>query len=315
MTETLNTVQDKKQIYDSYVKENGAPIAVVIDSTTKCDLGGCAHCYISDVDSKKDVFIDKKIINEWQAVFDESATPPQEFWVTGGEPTLNPNLKEIINSFDDKYHLSLVTNGENIADENFCKDLIENSKLKEVAITFRGLGRLHDYFVEQKLTETQPHYDKSLQAILNLSKYDHLRISLNIDMQDLRDMDKIVEDIISKGGRVDTLLIQIQQNTNRVIKNDNIEGKNFSNMLRTPNFDMVKAYIDQAHTLIDKNMVKNAVIIDPVSPEIYQGLDLQNEPIYDPQDTPAIGIDGSFRTNVLYYEDIFKSTPATTPQT
>jgi sulfatase maturation enzyme AslB (radical SAM superfamily) len=315
MSETLSTTQDKKQVYSSYVKENGAPAALVIDITTKCDIGSCAHCYISDVDHDKGVFIDKKVVKEWQDVLKESMTKPKEIWLTGGEPTMNPDLPELINSLGDDYHVALVTNGENLADPNFCKELIENSKLKEVAITFRGFKSLHDYFITQKLDEKHPHYDKTIQAIVNLSKYNNLKISLNIDMQDLRDMDKIVNDIIENDGRVDTLLIQIQRNTTKVVENDTIYGKNFTNQLRTPNFDMVKTYIEQANTLINEKKVKYAVIIDPVRSEIYENLNLKDEPIYDPQATPAIGVDGTFRADVLNYEQRIKNTPTTFPQT
>jgi len=80
---TLNTKDDLENITDQ--------IRFYLHVTSKCNLK-CNYCY--NADSRKDV--EDLNLDKWKIIIDKIVTYAKLIIITGGEPTLNENLSEII---------------------------------------------------------------------------------------------------------------------------------------------------------------------------------------------------------------------------
>lgn len=81
----------------------------------------------------------------------------------GGEPTLHPNISEIINYSKNKgISPSLVTNGRKLSDKSFLENLV-NSGMKSVGISIEGFNQeTHD-----SITKVKGSYQETIKGIEN----------------------------------------------------------------------------------------------------------------------------------------------------
>ncbi len=84
------------------------PELLVLLLTTRCNLS-CSYCYLACTQRGKDM-----PLTVFEAVLEKVAYPPREIILSGGEPTLYPALKEVVQVLREKFpqsKISLQTNG------------------------------------------------------------------------------------------------------------------------------------------------------------------------------------------------------------
>jgi len=277
--------ESARQSWNEHLQSNEVPQAVVFDVTNVCDSPGCAHCYINAVKhgNLENGFGNFMDINTAQVWSDTLASNPkgrpEQIWISGGEPTLHKDLGLILKFLKEKqFYTALITNGEKFEDKEFGKRLASEGNLDEVAVTIRGDGILHDLFmlpadnpiwagvskdgsykeqidfVKSKSNSVE-HFEKTMEGIMNLSEVPKLKIALNIDMQAAGDMEKIVRKIKKRGGRVDNIYLQAQQETGRA----KAQPGRLPNLWRKPTVDMVGEYMNQSERLLKEGSVKEIV--------------------------------------------------------
>ncbi len=318
--------ESTKNSWNEYVQKNGASPAVVFDITNVCDVASCAHCYVNAVKpgnlDGSGNFMDIATVQVWAETLKQNTEgSPEQIWISGGEPTLHKDLGSILKLLKDKqFYTALITNGEKLANKEFCERLVLDGNLDEVAVTMRGEGVLHDLFmlpaddgiwasapsgaspkeqidiVKKSKSGGAEHFEKTMKGIINLSKVPGLKIGLNIDMQAAEDMEKVVGEIIKRGGRVDNIYLQAQQETGRAKE----QSESVPNLWRKPTKDITREYVTQSERLLKEKLVNKIVIIDPLSNEIVDSLGLKKNPIYQPAATPAISPRGKLRRDVLH---------------
>ena len=330
---TLNQKQilyeTNRQDWLNYLADNNLSTipALVIDASSRCDYGQCPACYFMDDEGQRCPNQDLALstVKEWKQIFTESGIIPQQVWLPGGEPTLNPQIIEIINSLKTLIpEICLVSNGFNLANYAYAKELLLKSQLTEIDITINGANPDVHNLMMAPLTSLEwqkvpnlalpdliknvftgqiemNNFAKAYQALINIAKISEelkkpLIIGLNLNMNHGADLDKLLEKVDQDGGRVDSVIFQSMQASTR---SRNREKNNPSFSWQIPTAEMINKYLKQAEQLLNSGKIKSASIIDPLPKELVDTLDLTNNPIYQPSDTPAIGVDGKFRTNVL----------------
>jgi len=301
----------------------GVPPAVVLEVTNYCNHADCAHCYINPTNEiESGVFIGEREVAVWADILKSNPRGcPEEVSIAGGEPTTHPKLGSILTLLKKRgFDTVLVTNGERLADAEYTERLTSSGDLDEVAISIRGAGILHDLLMlpandplwssipnylssgkqidyAKKTVNKAPHFERTMQGLINLIGK-NVRIGLNMDVQAATDMEEIVDDIIRRGGRVDIIYLQIQQETGRATERSAV----LPNSWRCPTKNIIEEYLTQAERMKREGKVKEIIIIDPLPPDIVETLNLKEETIYRPRSVPAISPSGDLRADVLCTE-------------
>ncbi len=137
---------------------------VMLDITTKCNLD-CKICYRVP-GSAKDIPLDnlEQISKEFQGII---------ISICGGEPTLRPDLPEIINMFSQNNTVFLITNGILLANYHYALKLKQNG-LRYVSFSLNGFS--DDTY---KKINGKALLDKKLAALNNLMRLNY-RIILSV---------------------------------------------------------------------------------------------------------------------------------------
>lgn len=136
----------------------------IITVTRNCNLR-CKFCY-----AKETGYIEQELIafNDIKKIVDFCNEAKVNFIVlTGGEPTLHPDVMNIIkyiNNSEHKMMATIATNGIKLSDYNFCKEMIDNG-IGYVDISLKGRN-------EKACTEItgKDCFSKQMEAIHNLSQ-------------------------------------------------------------------------------------------------------------------------------------------------
>lgn len=122
----------------------GAQRPVVAWTVTRsCNLA-CRHCYSASINHR---YPGELSDDEARAFIDDlAAMPVSALLLTGGEPTIHPELPRLARrASDGGLRVTLSTNGTRCADETYA-DRIAESGLRYVGISFDGTGSVHDDF-------------------------------------------------------------------------------------------------------------------------------------------------------------------------
>lgn len=117
--------------------------AVAWTVTRSCNLA-CRHCYSASINHR---YPGELSDDEARAFVDDLvAMPASALLLTGGEPTLHPELPRLARrASGGGLRVALSTNGTRCADETYA-DRIAESGLEHVGISFDGTGAVHDDF-------------------------------------------------------------------------------------------------------------------------------------------------------------------------
>jgi len=237
---------------------------------------------------------------------------PSHILVTGGEPLIHQGLVEILQIIKAHgFNTTLVTNGE-LINKKFAQQASEF--IDNLEVTFRGYRNLHDIMMQPadselwkkanniekaiELHKDDSHYQKTLKGLKTMAEYSKgIKLGLNIDAQINTDMEEIVQDLTNHGIRVDYINIQIQQISGRAKKFFEVPA----NKWRQLDAPAIEEYLKQAENLIQKKIIKNIGIIDPIKQEIKDILpEKLLEKYYSLEVSPAVNCFGNLRKNVLF---------------
>lgn len=133
---------------------NGEPF-LVLPITDRCNQQ-CAFCFYPN-DQNKDL--------PTQTIIEIARTGPPEICLSGGEPTLHPDLPEIIHKLEGLgKKVRIITNGLKLADLDYVKAL-KNAGLKNV---FFSLNGFNNPILER--IDSKPCLEQKLRAIDNLKE-------------------------------------------------------------------------------------------------------------------------------------------------
>ena len=167
-----------------------SPFKLYVDITDRCQLN-CKHCLTKFLNKDNDIPIDtiQEIAEECKKL------GIMHVKIGGGEPTLHPNFKEILQAFYDAgCYISMSTNGYSI-DEKMAKLLKEYNVKTTVSIeeneeindSIRGKG----------------HFNVAIEALKQLQEEEvnvNLRVTLTRDILD----EEIIKEIINLGELYNT---------------------------------------------------------------------------------------------------------------
>lgn len=99
--------------------DKGSNIGIGVDIINSCNIR-CRHCYFE----KGELEIKMMTLDQIRKIVEKSKGNLKEFYILGGEPTLHPDLEQIVRLAAKNMDLVvLVTNGLKLADEDFCQKI------------------------------------------------------------------------------------------------------------------------------------------------------------------------------------------------
>lgn len=96
--------------------------------------------------------------------------------LTGGEPTLHPDLKEIV-TYSDKSGLfvNMITNGQKIADHEYL-EILKKAGLKQLHLSIYS----HKKEIQAKISKNKESLSNIKKALANLQKMGGIKVNINI---------------------------------------------------------------------------------------------------------------------------------------
>ena len=135
VNDSINNEDDEDlSLFDKAHKEN-IPINVDFHVTYKCNLR-CKHCYAA---SQKENFYEQELtLEEIKKTFDQLDELGTFYLrITGGEPFIHPQFKEIIEyAYLKKFAVSIVTNGTLLSDDII--DDLKRFKIRTLTFSLHG---------------------------------------------------------------------------------------------------------------------------------------------------------------------------------
>jgi len=311
--------------WKQYLINFNQPQIVVLEVTTECTVATCSHCYICAKEKGKGKYMSWEVFNYWVDIFNKTKKPYRVI-ITGGEPTLHPRLKEILEKIHElNIKINLVTNGETLNNAVNWSEI--TPYINTIEISLRGDKSLHDLFtlaaddplwqeipkdtdfekqmmIGKKLIQKRNigHYAtviKTLKNLMAIKNNHNFQLNLNIDIQAAADMVQCLNSLKEEGIEIDNICLQVTQISGRA----KIYPNAIPNLWRQPTAEMVTKYLDDANRVIKNKLIKGSImIIDPVPKEIEDKLGLNKNYwkwLYQPHTVPAISVNGYLRSNVL----------------
>ncbi len=191
LPEFFLTPEFVRRFFSSYIRTSlgrfdlDLPININLMITSRCNLN-CKICYVKDELNKKKDMLNIKDIRKIQKTFRGRRTL---FFLTGGEPTLNKNLVEIIEILkkDKKHYLGLVTNGSILTHKKI--DELIQAKVDLIVFSLFGDSKIHsetvgDKHAYKKLIENASYFCK---------KRKRTYVLLNVPISDELDFENMIE--------------------------------------------------------------------------------------------------------------------------
>ncbi|MFV0484706.1 MAG: radical SAM protein [Candidatus Saccharimonadales bacterium] len=283
-----------------YLEAGGVEIydALAVETTTICDHNACPYCYM---DCREGIRQNMTMATARAvaATLKELKISPREIWLPGGEPMMGPRLHEIIEvlaPFSD--YFALITNGRVLSDPNRVRDLLQNPKIKEVAVSLHSADRVtHNWLVGHGADSSA--YDWAIRAIVLLAQEDsELTVSVNLNINEGADLEPLIDEVESRGGRIDKVMFQVVNFD--VARAARIPAKDKMQAFCRPTEEMVNEYFLQADALIASGRIREAMLIDALPDDVLKGVSRDYEKrFYQPAATPAVGVNGSYRADVV----------------
>jgi len=285
--------------------------ALVVEASTQCNHGLCAFCYNSCT-SYGGVDMTPETARDIANTLIAHNVRPKKIWLSGGEPTMNSNLVEIVFELARVSDcIGLMTNGFSLAEEEtYADELAWMPPLKEVAITLHSAhASTHNKLVmpsdaSDEEIENCKAFTKVSRAFTNMFRAreeegrDDLTIAVNVMMSQMRTLLAIFIAIRAWGGTIDKIILQgLRRAAGRATSIPD-EHRLIDCLL--PNKNMVQDYLDDAEELVESGYIKEAVLFGPIPKKIVEALDLLNHPMYAPAAMPTIDPRGRLRPDMVY---------------
>lgn len=209
----------------------------------------CAANY-ENIEEKKDIYISadqfRGIATKVNICYNDKII------INGGEPTLNPDLMEILEySSINGYNTTLFTNGRKLSDINYAKEIINN--ISKITIPLYG----HTSELHNQITRNINSFDETMAALKNLSElYNTHRFIFEIKMLICQTNYKYIVDIakcILSNFKFSVLLISGLIPSEVALKNNQIVNREVDQ-------EAINSFFDY----YSKCKHKNCIILDGI---------------------------------------------------
>lgn len=208
----------------------------IVAITRNCNLR-CSFCYAKETGYAENEIINYKDITEIVDFCDQAKV--KYVVLTGGEPTLHPNLIDIVEYIKDKNHEivpTMTTNGISLANENLCKKLVEGG-LKYIDISLKGSNSKDCYE-----TVGVDCIEKQMKAIRNLSQLPvELTCSMVLTYNNIFTFCDAVEKAYENGAR--------QFSFTFVLDNEDSKYKDAEYLKQNNPFELIDSFVLQINKL------------------------------------------------------------------
>ncbi len=190
-----NKVQSR--LHNSYKKQeakNHALLYFFLEITRKCNLA-CIHC---GSDCKADFQSAELTTESWYKIIDyisEKYSKELAFIISGGEPTIHPDLVKIVNRIKKNGNRwGMVTNGMNLS-EKLLNQLIKED-LYSITISLDGLAKSHN-----RLRNSNVSFKKVMNSLdlIGKSTIDFKDAVTCVFPDNLHELNEVAEILIDKG--------------------------------------------------------------------------------------------------------------------
>jgi len=188
--DSWHLVEPDADFYVNYNYRRQQPTNYFIEVTNKCNLA-CPHCYQMPDNSSTDPTI--------SSIIEKISTWPDNgiaVSLVGAEPTVRkdlPVLIEKIKKMDRKERpIMLLTNGVNLADEEYAKEF------KDFTNLYWTFGLNHKDYQGQKVR------DKQIQGIENCFKHNLPVKNISYTLLDLTQLEDCIKEIIDFGNKINS---------------------------------------------------------------------------------------------------------------
>ncbi len=187
------------------LKRNFGYIQLTRKCNRKCVF--CSNPYVNDALSFDDAM---------KQIDDYIKKGINEITLSGGEPTLNNNIFKVIKYCKNKgINCRIITNGGKLADEEYVTK-IANAGLRNIHISIYS----HKKEIQDKLTQKEGSYEKTLLAIKNALKYISVpKINITVNKLNAEHLDDTVKFILEKFPNIKHFVFNNLDPIGRAIKN------------------------------------------------------------------------------------------------
>jgi sulfatase maturation enzyme AslB (radical SAM superfamily) len=211
---------------------------LLIELTQKCNFN-CKYCFYNDI---------KKDSSELSLTLLKKAlhyTPnANNFYLSGGEPLLNKNFKEIVSYLKKRGKIFLFTNASLIDEKVDAKFIFENFDLVFISLDTLTL-RNNNY---------RPFSNKILKKIINFNKYsDKICIKITLTNQNLHNFFKLVRYLKKRGFCKFSINFAHNISSNKInfeINNKKNISKIFNFISKNKNIFYQKEYLEKLEKLL-----------------------------------------------------------------
>lgn len=165
------------------------PFELHIELTNVCNLN-CPHCY-KKANEGTISFLDFQTLKN--RIFDRCASQTRVLHLTGGEPTLHPEFKEIVDFASNIFHIQLTTNGANL----WNIPVSTLSKISDIDISMYGTDR-NSYEISTGNAYAYDNFEKTC-ALLRNNKIE-FRINMIVNHINIAELDNYVVKAIELGA-------------------------------------------------------------------------------------------------------------------
>jgi radical SAM protein with 4Fe4S-binding SPASM domain len=152
--------------------QSRTPLAVMCNLTYRCPLR-CAHCYATDFSPGEE----ELDLAAYRAVFDELAALGTLFLTfSGGEPTLRPDLVDLLAAARERHFAVRLFTGGTLVDEKLARGIGALHPLAVEISLHAATPRLHDEFVGQEGA-----WERATAAARHLLRHD-VRVVLKMNL-------------------------------------------------------------------------------------------------------------------------------------
>lgn len=167
------------------------PLSLIqLEITKRCNFN-CIHCYLGTDKQTYNQYMEKETV--FQIIDEASLLGVFEFNITGGEPLLHPDIKDIlVHVYDKGMRTRLYTNGYLINDDYI--ELFKKLDIYRVRISVDGINQeTHDTIRGIKsFKKIQDNIDKLTQAGI------HVEITTTLMKNNLGDIHKLIQQLKNK---------------------------------------------------------------------------------------------------------------------
>lgn len=171
------------------------------------------------------------------------------FYITGGEPTLSPDLFTIIkkvNNFFPRAKIICLTNGRLFSYQDYAKEFLSLKGNLELAVSIHG----HDKFLHDRITRTPGSFSQLIRGVTNILKFKRpnqiieLRVVIHkMNYKFLTKITRFIKDYFPTINRLVLIFFEIEGQSVKNFRLLKLKYTDFSSYLER-NYELLKFFPD-----------------------------------------------------------------------